>query len=173
MSAVLCGCYIIADGSRGLGMIAGIVTFPIIISLSDHTACVCGIARIIFSPGDTVRPNSGGTIPILPRPRRSCRHQIMSQILGRAMHGIQMRRPLTQIFFGVVEDLARLVEVFEWGADVPRHDRGVVQQVKETAAVPGKEDLFFGTLNCGGKVQIICLLEFLPCLQGKVDVSGE
>lgn len=63
-----------------------------------------------------------------------------------------MRCPLAQIFFGVVEDLARLVEVFECRADVPRYNRGVIQQVEEAAAVPGKEDLFFGALNCRGKV---------------------
>lgn len=76
-----------------------------------------------------------------------------------------MRCPLAQIFFGVVENLARLVSVFECRADVPRHDGGVVQKVEETAAVSGKEDLFFGALNCRGKVEIICFLEFLPCLQ--------
>ena len=76
-----------------------------------------------------------------------------------------MGRPLAQILFGVVEDLASLVYMFECRANISRHDGGIVQQVEETAAVAGKEDLFFGALNCGGEVQIICFLEFLSSLK--------
>ena len=49
------------------------------------------------------------------------------------------------------------MRVFEGGAGVAWHDGGVVEEVEESAAVAGEQDLFFCALDYGGEVDVVCL----------------
>lgn len=57
--------------------------------------------------------------------------------------------PVSEVVFGVVEDLARLGAVGVGLALVTWHDGGAVQELEEAAAVAGQDDLLLGPLDRG------------------------
>jgi hypothetical protein len=54
-----------------------------------------------------------------------------------ARHVLELRLPVFQVVFGVIQDLARLVRVFPCRACVTWYDGRVVEEVEEAAAVAG------------------------------------
>ena len=116
---------------------------------------------------------------ILPRQARRIhllrrrRHQIRSHVPSRARNILQSRAPEAQIFFGVDEDLACLVAVFEGGSCIAGHDGSVVEEVEETAAVAGEKDLLFGAFDCRREVEVVGFFELLAGLWGVSGLDGE
>ncbi len=68
------------------------------------------------------------------------------------MDRLQVRRPVAEVLFGVVQDLTGLVGVLEGGTGVAGDDGGVVEQIQEAATVAGEHDLLLGALDGGGEV---------------------
>ena len=65
---------------------------------------------------------------------------------------------------GFVQNLPSFVGVGEWLSDITRHDWSVVEQVQQSAAVSGEDDLLLSSFDCGGKVEIVGLLDLLSGL---------
>jgi hypothetical protein len=64
----------------------------------------------------------------------------------------------------VGQNLSRIVGVGKRLAHITRHDRGIVEEVQETTAVFGKDDLLLGSFDGGGEVDVVCLLDLLTGL---------
>ena len=77
----------------------------------------------------------------------------------------QFRRPVLEIVFGVVEDLARLVRAVVGGTHIAWHDWGVVKEVQDTAAVAREDDLLLGTLDRCCELRGVCFLQLLAGLK--------
>jgi len=75
-----------------------------------------------------------------------------------------MRLPVSELVFGIIEDLAGLFHAFVGRMGVSGHDGSVVKEVYQTTRLLGKNDLLFSTLNGGCEVDIKSLLEFLTGL---------
>lgn len=65
---------------------------------------------------------------------------------------------------GFVQNLPSFVGVGKWLSDITRHDWSVVEQVQQSAAVPGENDLLLGSFDGGGKVEVVGLLNLLSGL---------
>ena len=91
-------------------------------------------------------------------------HQIRPQICRRAGNGFKAGSPFSEILFGIVEDLARLVGVLERGPGVAWDHGGVVQEVQDAAAVAREEDLLLGALDDGGEVDVVGFFQLLTSL---------
>ena len=72
--------------------------------------------------------------------------------------------PLAEVVLGVVEDLPGLAAVGVGLASVAGHDGGIVEQLEQALAVASEDDLLLGTLNGGGELGLVCLLELLASL---------
>ena len=105
-----------------------------------------------------------------PAPCGEAGIRFVPQISSRTRDWLQAGCPFSEILFGVVEDLARLVRVFEGGARVAWDDGGVVEEVEEAAAVAREEDLFLGALDHGGEVDVVGFFELLAGLFGGVGL---
>ena len=63
-----------------------------------------------------------------------------------------------------MEDLARLMSVLERGSGVAWYYGGVIEEVKDAAAVAREEDLLLGALDDGGKVDVVGFFQLLTSL---------
>lgn len=72
--------------------------------------------------------------------------------------------PLAQIVLGVIEDLAGLAAVGVRLAGVAGDNGRVVEQLQQALAVAGQDDLLLSTLDGGGKLGLVRLLELLAGL---------
>lgn len=81
------------------------------------------------------------------------------------MDRIESGLPSLQLCLGVTKDLASFVRVGKLLSGVTWHDRGVIEEVEQFPAVCGKDDLLLGTLNSGGEVDVVGLLDLLSRLE--------
>lgn len=77
---------------------------------------------------------------------------------------VEVELPIFQIIFSVVQNLSGLCAVAVWAALITRNDRAVIEELQETAAVAGEDDLLLGALNGGDEFGVIRLLELLTSL---------
>ena len=83
---------------------------------------------------------------------------------------INLKAPVAEILFGIVEDLACLSAVLECWTRVTWNNWGIVKEVQETTPVTSEDDLLLGALNGGSELGSICLLKLLAGL-GRVSGS--
>ena len=81
---------------------------------------------------------------------------------------INLKAPVTEILFSIVEDLACLSAVLKCWTGVTWNNWGIIKEVQETTAVASEDDLLLGALNGGSELGSICLLQLLA---GLVRVS--
>lgn len=77
----------------------------------------------------------------------------------------QVRLPILEIIFRIVEDLTSFIGVLVWVSLITRDNWGIIEEIEEATAVTGKDDLLFGTFDRCGELGCVCLLQFLPGLQ--------
>lgn len=80
------------------------------------------------------------------------------------MDRLEIRLPVPEFIFGVIEHLASGIGALENGMYVSWHDRRVVKEVQHTASLLGQNDLLLGSLDRGRKVDVIGFLELLASL---------
>lgn len=82
---------------------------------------------------------------------------------------IQLKTPILQVIFCIVDHLACLGSILEWSTNITWNNRGIVDKAEEAAAVTSEKDLLLGTLNSCGKFCSIC---FFYLLTGLLQVSS-
>ena len=92
------------------------------------------------------------------------RHQIGAHFAGRAGDGLKVGRPFAKIFLCIVQDLASLCTMLKSRASITWHDGSVIKQVQESTTMASEHDLLLGTLDGGGEVEIVGILELLARL---------
>lgn len=71
---------------------------------------------------------------------------------------------MLELALSIVENVAGFRTVSEGLSDVSWHNGSVVEEVQQSATVPGQDDLLLCSLNGGGKVMVIRFLELLAGL---------
>ena len=77
---------------------------------------------------------------------------------------INLKTPVAEILFGIVEDLACLSAVLECWTRITWNNWGIIKKVQETTAVTSEDDLLLCALNGGSELGSICLLKLLAGL---------
>jgi len=80
------------------------------------------------------------------------------------MDRFHIRSPCAQLVFGVIEDLACGLDALKRRMSVAGDNRGVIEQVYETASLLRQQYLLLSTFNRGSEVEIVGFLEFLAGL---------
>lgn len=91
-------------------------------------------------------------------------HQIAVEHVAADADIIDLKAPVTEILFGIVEDLACLSAVLECWAGVTWDNWGIIKEVQETTAVTSEDDLLLSALNGGSELGSVCLLKLLAGL---------
>lgn len=81
------------------------------------------------------------------------------------MDWLEVRLPSLQLAFGLVQDIASFTSISEWLSDIAWDNRSVIQEVEKSATVLSEDDLLLGSLNGGGEVMVISLLQLLAGLR--------
>ena len=96
-------------------------------------------------------------------------HQVGTQTMRIGSDLLKIWLPALQFLFGITQDLTSFSGALEWLTNIARDDWGIVERVKQTTSVFGKDGLFLGALDRCGEMKVICFLEFLTRL---VEVSS-
>jgi hypothetical protein len=85
--------------------------------------------------------------------------------MSMAWHILQIGLPILQVVFGIIEDLAGLIGVLPWWANIAWNNGSVIEEVEETTAVAGEDDLFLGSFDGGSKFGGVGFLQLLAGLE--------
>lgn len=92
------------------------------------------------------------------------RRRVASNILGVLVLRRRRGTPVTQIVFGIVEDLSGLVALCVRDTGVARDDGSVVEEVEQTETVAGEDDLLLGALDGGEELGCVGFFKLLTSL---------
>ena len=109
----------------------------------------------------------------MSRAHRLLRHSVTAHLAGVGPDRLHVRLPSPEVTLGVGEDLPAVVDLGEGGALLAGDDGGVVEEVDEVAGALGEEDLFLGTLDDGGGVEVEGFLELLAGDVGELGVGDK
>lgn len=72
--------------------------------------------------------------------------------------------PSLKVILGFSEDHASRLDAIKSRACIAWHYWGIIQKVKQAAAVSGERGLLLGSLDDGSEMQIVCLFQLLTSL---------
>ena len=91
---------------------------------------------------------------------------------GRGVDRFDVGLPASELVFGVIEHLASFFAVLERLVGIARDNRRVIEEVEHAARLLGEDDLLFGALDGGRKVDVVGFLELLARLNQSARLSG-
>lgn len=101
------------------------------------------------------------------------RHSVDTKVAGVGVDGLDIGDPSLELVFSVVENISCGLGVSKGRMCVSRDNRSVVDKVEQLSCVLGQQDLLLGTLNDGGGVKIVGLLELLTGDVGELGLGDE
>ena len=97
------------------------------------------------------------------------RHEIGTETMRVRSDFLKIWLPALQFLLGIAQDLSSFGCTLEWLTNIARYNRSVVERVKQTTSVLGKDGLFLGAFDGRGEMKIVCFLELLARL---IEVSS-
>lgn len=101
------------------------------------------------------------------------RHGIDTKTSRVGVDRLKVRDPSPEVILGDVQNLSCSLGVRVSRVRISGHNGRVINEVEQLSCILGQKDLLLGTLDDGGSVSIVGLLELLTGDVGKLSFSDE